>query len=105
MWLAVNDDNMGGSEVAFLTKPVRKKSFYEYGLWVDKMGSNGMPIEDGTIKKLTGKRISWDSEPIECCNLDLEHLVLLHTELCAHTRCMLVSTYLRNLYTKEFVEE
>ena len=73
-WLAVNKN---GSEGIFTFKPYRKdpnKSIYklwEPEYWTDedvsKYGNNDTEINlpKGTIKKLIGRDLSWEDNPIE----------------------------------------
>lgn len=68
-WLAVNKD---GKENIYLEKPEKKQytdlkgNLQEY--W-DDGNDYSIPIPKGTIEKLTGKRITWEDEPIELvCN-------------------------------------
>ena len=61
-YVAVDKD---GTETIFADKPSRvfddvKNCFY----WVASSGSF-IPIPKGTIKKLIGKELTWEDEPVE----------------------------------------
>lgn len=59
-WLCVDKD---GQEVLFTSVPVRN---VEEGCWVCKDGTNRVvEIRKGAIEQLTGKRITWEDEPIQ----------------------------------------
>lgn len=55
IWLAVD---YNGIEKAFWLKPKRCEKHREW--WGDKM-----VLPNGSIKKLIGRELSWDDEPVE----------------------------------------
>ena len=63
-WVAVNKD---GSERIFLQKPKR----FVHGTWVSTHNDYATRFYDfvelskGSIKKLIGKELNWDDEPVE----------------------------------------
>lgn len=68
-WLAVNKS---GKEYIYLEKP-EKKQFTDWRGNLQEYWDDGndysIPIPKGTIEKLTGRKITWDDEPIELvCN-------------------------------------
>lgn len=59
-WLCVDKD---GQEVLFTSLPVHN---VEEECWVCKDGTNRVvEIRKGAIEQLTGKRITWEDEPIQ----------------------------------------
>ena len=61
VWLAVDNE---GTEFIFKGKPQRGRFF---NLWVPKEEREGFSIivPQGTIKKLIGRDLTWDDEPVE----------------------------------------
>lgn len=61
VWLAVDNE---GTEIIFQSKPKRGRFF---NLWVPKEDREGFSITvpQGTIKKLIGRGLTWDDEPVE----------------------------------------
>lgn len=61
VWLAVDNE---GTEIIFQSKPKRGRFF---NLWVPKEDREGFSITvpQGTIKKLIGRDLTWDDEPVE----------------------------------------
>lgn len=61
VWLAVDNE---GTEVIFQSKPKRGRFF---NLWIPKEDREGFSITvpQGTIKKLIGRDLTWDDEPVE----------------------------------------
>jgi hypothetical protein len=61
VWLAVDNE---GTEIIFQSKPKRGRFF---NLWVPKEDREGFSITvpKGTIKKLIGRGLTWDDEPVE----------------------------------------
>ena len=55
IWIAVD---YNGLEKAFWNKPKRCEKHYEW--WGDNM-----VLPHGSIKKLIGRELSWDDEPVE----------------------------------------
>lgn len=62
-WVAVNAD---GKEFLFIKKPYRS-GYEEYGYWNPTYSSIGgcILIPHGSIKKLIGRELSWDDDPVE----------------------------------------
>lgn len=67
-WLAKNkypiplDFNHGETEVAFQFEPKRDL----WGRWITDEGLiNGIFLPDGTIKKILGRDMIWEDEPVE----------------------------------------
>ena len=61
-WLAVNGD---GSERIFREKPYRNTDPH-FGLcWVGGWLATYIKLPAGSIKKLIGRELSWNDEPIE----------------------------------------
>lgn len=62
-WVAVNAD---GKEFLFIKKPYRS-GYEEYEYWNPTYSSIGgcILIPHGSIKKLIGRELSWDDEPVE----------------------------------------
>lgn len=60
-WVAVEPDL---TEWVFETKPLRDE---EFAMWVDKQSPLDCPvaIPKGSIKKLIGREITWENEPVE----------------------------------------
>lgn len=64
-WVAVHKN---GEEGIFSHKPTRGK---ELDFWYDKMEDGGVfydteiPLPKGSIKKLIGRELSWEDEPVE----------------------------------------
>lgn len=66
-WLAVNKN---GQEVVFNNKPSKCRGEWCYYVEITIEGENGGYFEEifipkGSIKKLIGKDLTWDDEPIE----------------------------------------
>ena len=61
VWLAVDNE---GTEIIFQSKPKRGRFF---NLWVPKEDREGFSITvpKGTIKKLIGRDLTWEDEPVE----------------------------------------
>lgn len=66
-WLAVDKD---GLECLYLEKPERLTHYnvfnpreIDFEIWASN--KSNLKLEKGTIKKLTGREISWKDEPIE----------------------------------------
>ena len=62
-WVAVDSYN---KEVIFLRKPVRV-----YGFWIDANEDSEdtqITFPKGSIKKLIGRELSWNDEPVELRN-------------------------------------
>ena len=61
VWLAVDNE---WTEIIFKSKPKRGSFF---NLWVPKEDREGFSITvpKGTIKKLIGRDLTWDDEPVE----------------------------------------
>ena len=63
-WVAVNKD---GSERIFMQKPKR----FAHGIWASTHNDYATRFYDfvelpkGSIKKLIGKELSWEDEPVE----------------------------------------
>lgn len=57
-WLAVD---MDGSEYVYQDKPIRKDKLFDR----QEDESELVQLPEGSIKKLTGKELTWDDEPIE----------------------------------------
>lgn len=57
-WLAVDKD---GSEYVYQDKPIRKDKLFDR----QEDESELVQLPEGSIKKLTGKELTWDDEPIE----------------------------------------
>lgn len=62
-WVAVNAD---GKEFLFIKKPYRS-GYEEYGYWNSTYSGIGgcILIPHGSIKKLIGRELTWEDEPIE----------------------------------------
>lgn len=62
-WVAVNAD---GKEFLFENKPYRS-GYGEYGYWNPTYSGicGCILIPHGSIKKLIGRELSWDDEPVE----------------------------------------
>ena len=59
-WVAVDSYN---KELIFFRKPRRI-----YGFWVDANESSGdteIPLPKGSIKKLIGRELTWEDEPVK----------------------------------------
>lgn len=54
-WLAVDKD---GSEFIFDEEPERDEEVWDTNLWY-------IPLPEGSIKKLIGRNLTWDDEPVE----------------------------------------
>ena len=61
VWLAVDNE---GTEIIFQSKPKRGSFF---NLWIPKEDREGFSItvHKGTIKKLIGRGLTWNDEPVE----------------------------------------
>lgn len=61
VWLAVDNE---GTEIIFQSKPKRGRFF---NLWIPKVDREGFSITvpQGTIKKLIGRDLTWDDDPVE----------------------------------------
>ena len=62
-WVAVEKDDL---ECIFLYKPSRTN----YNTWTDRINSirredSGIDIPKGSIKKLIGRELTWEDEPVE----------------------------------------
>lgn len=59
-WVAVDKD---GKECIYQFHPVRKEHYnsfiplYEYSMW--------LVVPKGTIKKIIGRKLTWNDEPVE----------------------------------------
>lgn len=62
-WVATN---VNGLEFLFKNKPCRS-GYGEYGYWNSVYSGIGgcILIPHGTIKKLIGRQLSWNDEPVE----------------------------------------
>lgn len=56
-WLAVD---MDGSEYVYQDKPIRKDKLFDR----QEDESELVQLPEGSIKKLTGKELTWDDEPV-----------------------------------------
>ncbi len=62
-WIAVNKD---GEEKIFECKPERGiTTMSKIHLWTYNLGYDSVPLPKGTIKKLIGRDMVWEDEPIE----------------------------------------
>ena len=61
-WVAVDKD---GSETMFTDKPCRVFDDVEDCFYWDTSSGMFINIPEGTIKKLIGKDLSWEDEPVE----------------------------------------
>lgn len=59
MWLAVDED---GTEWRFNEKPFRDK---EENVWMVSDEADIKILPKGTIKKLIGRELKWEDEPVE----------------------------------------
>lgn len=57
-YLATDKD---GSEAVFATEPIRMNGYWDSRF----VNSHHVDLPSGTIKKITGKSLSWDDEPIK----------------------------------------
>lgn len=57
-WVAVNKD---GSELVFDKKPYRYEPFW---IWCLYSNTDAPKLPKGSIKKITGRDISWSDEPL-----------------------------------------
>lgn len=62
--------NKNGDELAFLGKPekikhssIYNKNIIDFEGW--SRGGDTFKLNKGTIEKITGKKITWDDEPLE----------------------------------------
>ncbi|MEG1008262.1 MAG: fructan hydrolase [Clostridia bacterium] len=63
MWLAVNKD---GQEVIMDNKPERFNNKWKSLVFIGPgYYDTSMILPKGTIKKLTGKELTWDDEPLK----------------------------------------
>ena len=59
-WVAVDQD---GDEYIYRDKPQRR---INHTYWINSLGDpNVIQIQTGSIKKLIGRTITWDDEPVE----------------------------------------
>jgi hypothetical protein len=60
-WVAVNKD---GSELVFYPRAIRNEIL---GVWdsYDTYGSGEVELPKGSIKKLIGRELTWEDEPVE----------------------------------------
>ena len=62
-WLAVDKD---GSECIYSDKPIRFKGIWETSYYEDGDPMEGMVLlPKGTIKKLIGRNLTWEDDPVE----------------------------------------
>lgn len=66
-WLCVNKD---GQEVILDLEPIRKDSYWSEDKESTFGEEVGVDLPKGTIKRLTGKELTWDSKPIEFTEKD-----------------------------------
>lgn len=60
-YLAVDED---GLEYIFNCKPIRERT--AFGIWVgSRLDFSKKSLPQGTIEKITGKKITWNDEPIK----------------------------------------
>lgn len=66
-WLAVEN---GGLEYLFIDKPERivhhnvfRPSEIDFEIWASD--KENIPLKKGSIKKLIGRELTWDDEPVE----------------------------------------
>ena len=57
-WLAV--DNKTYTECVFQCKPERASNF-----WYDAAGGSCIELPKGSIKKLIGRYLTWEDDPVE----------------------------------------
>lgn len=57
-WVAVDKS---GNEWIYDECPIRR----ELGFYPSEMSNNCVELPSGTIKKLTGRDLTWDDEPVE----------------------------------------
>lgn len=64
VWLAVSPT---GIEKMFrYEKPKRISEFFSHRYWHNSLlGADGYFLERGTIKRLIGRELTWDDEPVE----------------------------------------
>lgn len=60
--VAVDKD---GSETMFTDKPCRAFDDIEYYFYWDTTSGVFIPIPKGTIRKLIGRNLSWEDEPVK----------------------------------------
>lgn len=58
-WVAVEN---GGYEVIFDIKPTRNEYLH---VWHVDIYNNAILVPKGSIKKLIGRELTWDDEPVE----------------------------------------
>lgn len=61
-WVAVDKD---GSETMFTDKPCRAFDDIEYCFYWDTSSGVFISIPKGTIRKLIGRDLSWEDEPVK----------------------------------------
>lgn len=61
-WLAVDKD---GTETIFTDKPCKVFDDVEYCFYWDSSSGSFIPIPKGTIKKLIGRDLTWEDNPVE----------------------------------------
>ncbi|MEG1008260.1 MAG: fructan hydrolase [Clostridia bacterium] len=87
MWVAVNKDN---TEICVEDKPSRvgfndgtHSAWRDVGNWFSandlldhrfwrQVSGNYIELPKGTIKKLTGKELTWEDEPLEITHYDMD---------------------------------
>lgn len=52
-----------GNETIFNNKPIRSQYRQKIGIWKEEGSSVWLP--KGSIKKLIGKKLTWEDEPVE----------------------------------------
>ena len=57
-WVAVDKD---GREFIYECKPIRHNN----GAWQDHIWDEVIELPQGTIKKLIGRELTWNDEPVE----------------------------------------
>ncbi len=59
-WLAVDKN---GDEHVYNVKPTRDKVYKFWNVWVDE--GSGVYLPKDSIKRLIGRELTWDDEPVE----------------------------------------
>lgn len=60
-WLAVDKD---GQECIFAFEPIRRKYCFDAAEICDII-TNSVELPEGSIKKLIGRELTWEDEPVE----------------------------------------
>jgi hypothetical protein len=60
-WLSVDKN---GDEYVHDIKPIRNNEYMWWSVWYED-GSNSVELPKGSIKRLIGRELTWDDEPVE----------------------------------------